>query len=156
MRLTGIGSQYLAAFMDPTNLPGRSAGRTQVTLPPDVPPARFWSLTLYDNQTRSMLSTPQRYPRAGSQAYPTPAAVANADGSTTIHVGPEQPADVPTATGSRRRADKGFFAILRLYSPLQPFFDKTWRVGEIEPTVAAAKEVSQLDPPARAQLVLDA
>ena len=29
--------------------------------------------------------------------------------------------------------DKGFFAILRLYSPLQPFFDKSWQVGEFEP-----------------------
>ena len=66
-----------------------------VTLPADIPQARFWSLTLYDNQTRSMLITPQRYPRAGSQAYPSPAAVANPDGSTTIHVGPEQPAGIP-------------------------------------------------------------
>ena len=29
--------------------------------------------------------------------------------------------------------DKGYFAILRLYSPLQPFFDKSWQVGEFEP-----------------------
>ena len=28
---------------------------------------------------------------------------------------------------------KGFFAVLRLYSPLQPFFDKSWHVGEVEP-----------------------
>jgi hypothetical protein len=26
---------------------------------------------------------------------------------------------------------KGWFVILRLYSPLEPFFDKTWRPGEI-------------------------
>jgi len=25
------------------------------------------------------------------------------------------------------------FVILRLYSPLEPFFAKTWRIGEIEP-----------------------
>ena len=28
---------------------------------------------------------------------------------------------------------KGWFGILRLYSPLQPFFDKTWQPSEIEP-----------------------
>jgi hypothetical protein len=28
--------------------------------------------------------------------------------------------------------DKGWFVILRLYSPLQPFFDKSWRISEIE------------------------
>jgi hypothetical protein len=38
----------------------------------DIPAEKFWSLTLYDNQTRSMLDTPQRYPRAGSQSYPSP------------------------------------------------------------------------------------
>ena len=105
-----------------------------VSLPPDIPQARFWSLTLYDNQTRSMLVTPQRFPRAGSQAYPTPAAVANPDGSTTIHFGPEQPDGVPDGNWIQTMPDKGFFAILRLYSPLAGFFDKSWQVGEIEPT----------------------
>jgi hypothetical protein len=27
---------------------------------------------------------------------------------------------------------KGYFVILGLYSPRQPFFDKSWRPGEIE------------------------
>ena len=48
----------------------------KVTLPKGIPAAKFWSFTLYDNQTRSMLDTPQRYPRAGSQSYPSPAAEA--------------------------------------------------------------------------------
>lgn len=29
-------------------------------------------------------------------------------------------------------SDRGWFTILRLYSPLQPWFGKTWRLGEIE------------------------
>jgi hypothetical protein len=41
----------------------------KVTLPKGIPEANFWSFTLYDNQTRSILDTPQRYPRAGSQSY---------------------------------------------------------------------------------------
>jgi hypothetical protein len=49
-----------------------------VTLPKDIPQANFWSFTLYDNMSRSMLDTPQRYPRAGSQSFPSPAAEANA------------------------------------------------------------------------------
>ena len=47
-----------------------------MTLPKGIPEANFWSFTLYDNMTRSMLDTPQRYPRAGSQSYPSPAAEA--------------------------------------------------------------------------------
>jgi hypothetical protein len=133
MRLTGIGSQYLVAFMDSNKAFFDGAKSYSVTLPPDIPQARFWSLTLYDNQTRSMLITPQRFPRAGSQAYPTAAAVANPDGSTTIHFGPEQPDGVPDGNWIQTMPDKGFFAILRLYSPLAGFFDKSWQVGEIEP-----------------------
>ena len=78
MRLTGTRQPV------PRRLPGLEkeffdgAKSYTVTLPPDVPEARFWSLTLYDNQTRSMLVTPQRFPRAGSQSYPSPAAMASA------------------------------------------------------------------------------
>ena len=76
MRLTDIGSQYLGAFVD-SNGEYFDGGKTyKVTLPPNVPAGKFWSFTVYDNQTRSMLDTPQRYPRAGSQSYPTPAAEA--------------------------------------------------------------------------------
>jgi hypothetical protein len=30
------------------------------------------------------------------------------------------------------RVVRGWFVILRLYSPLEPFFAKTWRPSEIE------------------------
>ena len=96
-----------------------------MTLPPNPPEARFWSFTLYDNQTRSMLATPQRFPRAGSQSYPCPAAVANDDGSITVHFAPEQPAGVADGNWIQTMPGKGFFPVLRLYSPLQPFFDKS-------------------------------
>jgi hypothetical protein len=66
-----------------------------VTLPKGIPEENFWSFTLYDNMTRSMLDTPRRYPRAGSQSYPSPAAEASADGSTTIYFGRTQPQGVP-------------------------------------------------------------
>ena len=89
MRLTGIGSQYLGAFVDSNGEYFDGAKIYKVTLPPNIPAEAFWSFTVYDNQTRSMLDTPQRYPRAGSQSYPTPAAEANADGSTTIYFAPE-------------------------------------------------------------------
>jgi len=134
MRLTGIGSQYLVAFLDSNKDFFDGARSYTVTLPPDIPDARFWSLTLYDNQTRSMLVTPQRFPRAGSQSYPSPAATADADGSTTIHFGPERPAGVADGNWIQTMPAKGYFVILRLYSPLQPFFDKSWQVGEIKPS----------------------
>ena len=81
---------------------------------------------------RSMLDTPQRYPRAGSQSYPSPAAEANADGSTTVYFAPTQPAGVKRGNWIQTDPKKGWWTILRLYSPLEPFFDKSWRPGDIE------------------------
>ncbi|MCU0944966.1 MAG: DUF1254 domain-containing protein [Rubritepida sp.] len=133
MRLPGVGSQYLMAYVDSAKRFFDGARHYRVTLPRDIPEAKFWSFTVYDNQTRSMLDTPQRHPRAGSQSYPSPAAVANADGSTTIHFAPTQPAGVARGNWIQTMPGKGWFTILRLYSPLEPFFTKAWRPGEIEP-----------------------
>ena len=88
-----------------------------------------------------MLQTAQRFPRAGSQSFPTPAAAANADGSTTVYFGPTRPMASRKATGFAT-AGKGWFVLLRLYSPLQPFFDKTWRPREIELENSAVAIVS--------------
>jgi hypothetical protein len=132
MRLPGIGSQYLFALVDADKNYFDGAKTYKVTLPKGIPEANFWSFTLYDNQTRSMLDTPQRYPRAGSQSYPSPAAEADADGSTTIYFSPNQPEGVKRGNWIQTMPGKGWFLILRLYSPLEPFFDKSWRPSEIE------------------------
>ena len=132
MRLENVGSQYLETFEDADGNPFDGSKTYKVTLPPNIPAARFWSFTVYDNQTRSMLDTPQRYPRAGSQSYPSPAAEPNADGSTTVYFGPTQPKGVTRGNWIQTMPDRGWWTIIRLYSPLKPFFDKSWRPGEIE------------------------
>jgi hypothetical protein len=132
MRLTDIGSQYIGAFVDSNGDYFDGAKTYKVTLPKDVPAGKFWSFTVYDNQTRSMLDTPQRYPRAGSQSYPTPAAEPNADGSTTVYFAPKQPDGVKLGNWVQTMPGKGWSTILRLYSPLEPFFTKEWRPSEIE------------------------
>jgi hypothetical protein len=132
MRVPGIGSQYLLATLDADKNYFDGAKTYKVTLPKDIPEANFWSFTLYDNMTRSMLDTPQRYPRAGSQSYPSPAAEPNADGSTTVYFGPTQPSGVKRGNWIQTDPKKGWFSVLRLYSPLEPFFTKTWRLSEIE------------------------
>jgi hypothetical protein len=132
MRIPGVGSQYLMGFLDSDGKPFDGARTYKVTLPRDIPAAAFWSLTLYDNQTRSMLQTPQKYPRAGSQGYPSPAAEHEKDGSTIVYFGPEQPEGVARGNWIQTDPDKGWFTIIRFYSPLPSFFDKSWRPSEIE------------------------
>lgn len=132
MRLPGIGSQYLFAMLDADKQYFDGSKTYKVTLPKGIPEANFWSFTLYDNLTRSMLDTPQRYPRAGSQSYPSPAAKASADGSITVYFGPTKPEGVSDGNWIQTDPKKGWFTILRLYSPLEPFFTKKWRPSEIE------------------------
>ena len=55
----------------------------------------------------------------------------NPDGSVDLYFGPKPPAGkeknwIETVPG------KAWFAILRLYGPLEPWFDKTWQPGEFE------------------------
>ncbi|MFB9175148.1 DUF1254 domain-containing protein [Roseibium salinum] len=132
MNIPGVGSQYLMGFLDSKGDPYDGAKTYKVTLPKDIPAKAFWSFTLYDNQTRSMLQTPQKYPRAGSQSYPSPAATVAEDGSTTVWFSPEQPNGVDRGNWIQTDPEKGWFTILRLYSPLPSFFDKSWQPSEIE------------------------
>jgi hypothetical protein len=132
MQLPNVGSQYLMGFTDADKNYFDGGKTYRVTLPKDIPAAAFWSFTVYDNQTRSMLQTPQRFPRAGSQTYPSPAAVANTDGSTTIYFAPARPADAKDGNWIQTMPGKGWFTILRLYSPRESFFTKEWRLSEIE------------------------
>ena len=132
MRLTGIGSQYL---MNNTDSKGKAldGGKVyKVTLPKDVPAERFWSLTVYGMHSRSIIQTDQKYPRVGSQSFPSPAAVPNEDGSYTIYYGPTKPADAAESNWIQTNKGDGWFQILRCYSPTKGFFDKSWRIGEVE------------------------
>ena len=128
MKMVGVGAQYAVAFVDSEGRPFDGSRTYKVHLPPGIPAKDFWSFVLYDNQTRSMLQTDARFPSLGSQAK---GLVANADTSVDVWFGPVAPAGhesnwIQTVPG------KGWSAILRLYGPLQPWFDKSWKPGEIE------------------------
>ena len=133
MRLTGIGSQYLLAHGGC----GQELLRRRQDLQGDAAEGHSGSELLVVHalrqQTRSMLDTPQRYPRAGSQSYPSPAAEAERRRLDDGLLRPD-PARGRQARqlDSDRCPDKGWFTILRLYSPLEPFFTKEWRPSEIE------------------------
>lgn len=127
-KMVGQGSQYMAAFVDSQGNPLDGDKNYRLRLPANIPVANFWSVILYDNQTRSMLQTDQNWPAVSSQ---TKGLQINPDTSVDVYFGPKPPAGkesnwVQTVPG------KGWNTLLRLYGPLQPWFDKTWRPGEIE------------------------
>jgi hypothetical protein len=125
--MPGIGSQYASANLDARGDPFDGAKAYRLHVPAKVPVKDFWSVVLYDTQTRSMLQTDQQFPSLSSQTAPKK----NADGTVDVYFSPARPADadnwVQTIPG------KSWFTIFRLYGPLQPWFDKSWRLPDIEP-----------------------
>lgn len=57
----------------------------------------------------------------------------------TAYFSPAKPAGAGEGNWIETVPGKGWFVILRLYSPLEPFFAKTWRPGEIEPVTRDAE-----------------
>jgi hypothetical protein len=128
MKIVGAGSQYAWGYLDSNGnaLDGRKTYK--LNLPKDIPALKFWSVVVYDPQTRSELQTGQPYP---SKNNVRDALIENEDGSIDLYFGPEAPAG-QEANWIQTVPGKGWFSLLRLYSPTEPWFDKTWRPGEIE------------------------
>jgi len=128
-KMVGKGSQYAAAFTDSSHQVLDGSKTYKVHLPPNIPAKDNWSFTLYDNQTRSCLQTDQRFPSVNSFDK---GLVTNHDGSTDVWFGPKLPQGAPQANWAQTIPGKGWNMLFRLYGPLEPWFDQTWRVGEVE------------------------
>lgn len=126
--VVGQGSTYPWTSEDANGNPLEGGKNYKLHLPPNIPAKSFWSAIVYGAQTRSMIQTNQRFPSVSSQNKDLQI---NPDGSVDVYFGPEAPAGkasnwVQTIPG------ESWFTILRLYGPLEPWFDKTWRPGDIE------------------------
>ncbi|HRV94421.1 MAG TPA: DUF1254 domain-containing protein [Anaerolineae bacterium] len=128
MKLIGKGSQYAWGYLDSNGSTLDGSKTYKLNLPKDPPALRFMSIVVYDPQTRSELQTGQPYPSKNNSRDKM---VTNDDGSVDLYFGPTAPSGmednwIETVPG------KGWFCLLRLYSPTEPWFDQTWRPGEIE------------------------
>ncbi len=126
--IPGKGSDYGIAYVDSKKQPFDGSKTYKLTIPANVPVADFWALTMYDNQTRSQLQTSQKFPSVGSQSK---GIKKNSDGSYTIYFGPKAPEGFEN-NWLETVAGKGWFVALRMYGPLKPWIEKTWRPSEIE------------------------
>ncbi len=127
-KFIGAGSQYAAAYLDKDGNSFDGAKTYKVNIPANVPAKDFWSFTLYDNQTRAMLQTDQRFPGVDMNKE---GLLVNKDGSVNVYFGPTAPKGqennwIQTIPG------RGWNMLFRLYGPLEAWFDKEWQLGDPE------------------------
>lgn len=124
---TGWGQIYLAAYKDADGDWLDGGTNYVLRVPADVPAADFWSMTLYDVDTRCLIKNERQIADRSSRM---PLTVGD-DGSTEIYIGPNAPAVlegnwIPTVPG------KAWFPYFRLYSPQAPFLDRSWILPDIQ------------------------
>ena len=123
----GPGGNYIQAFKDKdgNRFDGDKSYRLHV--PAKAPAAAFWSLTLYDTRTRSMIQNPVNdSARSSLDKLQT-----NADGSIDLYLGPNSPAGkesnwIQTIPG------QAWYPFFRFYSPTAGLFDGTWKLPDVE------------------------
>ncbi len=128
LEMVGLGSQYAIITQDSNGEMLNGGQNYKLTIPANVPAKDFWSVVIYDPQTRSELQTSNPFPSLNSK---TANMLENSDGSIDIYFGPKAPKG-KEQNWIETVPDKSWFPILRLYGPLESWFDKSWQPGEIE------------------------
>ncbi len=124
----GKGSDYAIGTLDADKNALDGSKTYKLHLPPNVPVNDFWAVTIYDTQTRSLLQTSQTFPTVGSQDK---GMKKNTDGSYDVYFSPKAPKG-QEGNWLQTIPGKSWFPILRMYGPLEPWINKTWRPSEIE------------------------
>jgi len=123
----GVGQFYLMTIKDKDGNRLDGSKRYRLNVPANAPVRLYWSATVYDGATHALI----RETRWSSRSSNTPGQQKNPDGSVDIYFAPEAPAGkesnwVPTDPKGR------FEVLFRLYGPEKPFFDKTWKLPDVE------------------------
>ncbi len=125
--IEGAGSDYAIAFLDGEKNPFDGAKEYKLHIPANVPVNDFWAVTIYDTQTRSLLQTDQQFPTVGSL---TEGFKQNEDGSFDVFFSPS-PTPGKENNWLQTIPGKSFIVILRVYGPLEPWIEKSWKPGEV-------------------------
>ncbi|MEP0131853.1 MAG: DUF1254 domain-containing protein [Eudoraea sp.] len=127
IKMVGVGSQYAATYKDSKGQYLDGSKTYKLNIPANPPVKDFWSIVIYDPQTRSMLETDNPFPSVNSELSDLEM---NSDGSVDLYFGPKPP-EGKEKNWIQTLENKGWFVLLRIYGPLESWFDKTWRPGEI-------------------------
>lgn len=127
LELEGQGSAYFAGFKDAKGAWLNGSNNYRLHVPAKLPARTFWAVNVYDTGTRSMIDTDQGVPGLdGSNDL-----IRNKDGSVDIHMGPKAPKGMEK-NWIQTIPDRGFFIYFRLYGPEKAWFDRSWKLDDIE------------------------
>ncbi|MBN9085306.1 MAG: DUF1254 domain-containing protein [Reyranella sp.] len=129
-RNAGAGSLYWLGVRDSGGAYLDGGKSYRLVIPQPVPGKLFWSVTVYDAQTRSQVQTDQ-----DKAALRSLFELKDAGGSApvTLHFGPTSPAGSDAARWIKTAPGRGWFAYIRIYGPEGAAFDGTWKPGDFEP-----------------------
>lgn len=124
-RSPGAGSLYWLGLRDRDGAYLDGTNTYTLAVPQPVPAKLFWSVTVYDAQTRSQIQTDQ-----DNAVLSSLHGLAGED-TVELHFGPTAP---PGAEDRwiKTTPDRGWFVYFRLYGPEGPAFDGTWQPGDFE------------------------
>ncbi|MCP4005995.1 MAG: DUF1254 domain-containing protein [bacterium] len=123
----GIGQQYRTGYMDSDGHFLSGSKHYSLTMPPNPPAKTFWSIVVYDVNTRTLIINEEGRPAASSRT----GVEAGADGSVTLHFSPVLPAGVAKGNWIQTNAGEGWFAYLRFYGPTEAYFDQSYPLQDI-------------------------
>lgn len=101
----------------------------KLTVPLPVPARLFWSVTVYDTETRSQIKNEQN--EAALRSLVELAELGGAS-SVDLYFGPSAPAG-QESRWLQTLPNKGWFAYFRIYGPEAPAFDASWKPGDFQP-----------------------
>jgi hypothetical protein len=127
-RKAGGGSVYWFAARDKTGAFVDGSKLYRLTIPEPVPVSLFWSVTVYDPDTRSEIQTDQ-----GKAALRSLFELKDVPktGATELYFGPSAPVG-KEGQWIKTNPGKGWFVYLRLYGPEAPAFDGSWKPSDFE------------------------
>ena len=123
----GLGQAYLAAYTDKSGAWLDGGRNYRLRVPVGVPAKNFWSATVYDSGTRCLIDNNQGRGDRGSR---DPLKI-NPDGSIDLWFGPKTP-KTGDANWVQTIAGRPWFVYFRFYGPLQRYFDKSWKLPDIQ------------------------
>jgi hypothetical protein len=123
----GVGQAYLSSYTDAGGEWLDGAEDYTLHVPADPPAKLFWSATVYDIATRCLIDNDQQRGDRGSRDTDL---VHNDDGSVDLYFGPSAPAG-REANWVQTIPGRHWFSYFRFYGPLEPYFDRSWSLGDI-------------------------